>query len=162
MMRKIVATLAALGTVAVIGVVTRPGIASATVHCYASTCQGQDPQKMGCSSDAVTLETVTLPTSYSNGAYNGTIELRYSRACWAEWARLTSYADYQEARAEGATCVASFCHPIIFYGGWESNGSGPNYPPAVDWTVMISFDYWVRACGYWIPGQYDEICTGYH
>ncbi len=57
--------------------------------CYGATCRGKDPQVMGCATDAVTLAVRPYPGTASAG-YNQDVELRYSAACNARWARVTS------------------------------------------------------------------------
>ncbi|MFF1903618.1 DUF2690 domain-containing protein [Kitasatospora sp. NPDC058218] len=56
-----------------------------TAGCYGSSCWQSDPIEMGCSTDAYTVESVD--TVY------GTIELRYSPACAANWARVSGASD---------------------------------------------------------------------
>jgi hypothetical protein len=72
-------TLAATGMVA--GAVAAAADTTAT-GCYASGCYGKDPQAMGCGADAVTGASVVMP----DGAL---VELRWSYACQAAWARIT-------------------------------------------------------------------------
>jgi hypothetical protein len=57
----------------------QPGLAAS---CSGSSCAGRDPQSQGCSSDAVTKGNV-----YS--VERITVEMRYSAACDAWWARAT-------------------------------------------------------------------------
>lgn len=58
-----------------------PGL-PAGVECSGSTCAGGDPEEMGCGGEHVrTLSSATVGTSV--------IEVRYSKACAAAWARIT-------------------------------------------------------------------------
>jgi hypothetical protein len=57
--------------------------------CFGTTCRGRDPQLMGCAADAVTLALLPHPGTASAGSYEN-VELRYSAACNARWARVTS------------------------------------------------------------------------
>jgi hypothetical protein len=57
--------------------------AYASVGCYASTCNGKDPQGMGCYADAYTGSQVTA-------ADGRVLQIRYSPACGAAWGRLLS------------------------------------------------------------------------
>ncbi|MGW7582393.1 DUF2690 domain-containing protein [Kitasatospora sp. NPDC054768] len=59
-----------------------------TAGCYGSSCNGQDPVDMGCSPDAYTVESVD--------SAKGTIELRYSPSCKANWARISGASNGQE------------------------------------------------------------------
>jgi hypothetical protein len=53
----------------------------AAVGCYAGSCYKQDPTEMGCGADAVTGAQVWTSTS-------SLVELRWSNACQAAWARI--------------------------------------------------------------------------
>jgi len=68
---------------AVLGLVliTHSSTASAA-DCYANECNGRDPKEMHCDADAITAG---LPVSTGNV----TIELRWSKACGANWARIS-------------------------------------------------------------------------
>ncbi|MGW7446643.1 DUF2690 domain-containing protein [Kitasatospora sp. NPDC054795] len=59
-----------------------------TAGCYGSSCNGLDPVDMGCSPDAYTVESVASTL--------GTIELRYSPSCRANWARISGASNGQE------------------------------------------------------------------
>ncbi|MET7935099.1 DUF2690 domain-containing protein [Streptomyces sp. NPDC005322] len=71
----------------------RPATAPATsarrlpagVKCAGADCTGKDPEAMGCGgASATTTADVTVGTAY--------VEVRYSRACGAAWARITRAA----------------------------------------------------------------------
>jgi hypothetical protein len=75
-----------------------PQRTTAAVGCYAGSCYGQDPTAMGCGADAVTGVSVWTSTS-------SLVELRWSNACQAAWARI-SYAspgDIVEVNGPGDT-----------------------------------------------------------
>ncbi|MEV6979019.1 DUF2690 domain-containing protein [Kitasatospora sp. NPDC093806] len=52
-----------------------------TAGCSGLSCFGLDPVNAGCGADAYTVESV--------GSAKGTIELRYSPSCKANWARIS-------------------------------------------------------------------------
>ncbi len=58
---------------------------AAKYGCKAATCNGKDPQAMGCAADAKTLT--------ARSAYGIRVELRYSKGCKARWARTTIVGD---------------------------------------------------------------------
>jgi len=79
------AVRSSIGRIAVVAglLLLAAGIGSVSAaSCSGSACAGKNPQTMGCSSDAVTKGNV-----YSQGIL--TVEIRYSRACDAWWARVT-------------------------------------------------------------------------
>jgi hypothetical protein len=57
--------------------------AASSVGCVASGCTGKDPIEMGCSADAVSLDTI------SDDSWGIALELRWSNACQTSWARLS-------------------------------------------------------------------------
>ncbi len=105
-----------------------------SIGCYAASCDGKDPQQMGCGADARTL-------AYLTPAGGGiAVELRVSNACWAAWARNDS-GSYQQAYG--------------VYGAYTSSGPDVIWEPtnSTAWSPMISFNFWVRACA-------EEYATG--
>ncbi|MFD9271582.1 DUF2690 domain-containing protein [Streptomyces goshikiensis] len=80
--------------------------ARVTVGCYGPSCADKDPVDMACSTDAYTVDSASSAL--------GTVELRYSPSCKANWARIydASYGqafwvesehDYVQWHAKGAT-----------------------------------------------------------
>lgn len=57
--------------------------AAAAVGCYGDYCSGKDPGATGCANDAVTVSATDFR--------GGRLELRWSRTCQTEWARLQIY-----------------------------------------------------------------------
>jgi hypothetical protein len=121
--------------------------------CYDTGCTGKDPQTLGCSSDARTLDSFTL----DSGAFY--VELRLSQNCWAAWTRITA--------STRCTCATSFGEVQGFtnttiktatydYGVQAVAGKGV-------WTRMISFSYFDRACysDAWFTGS-PKACTVRH
>ncbi|MFF1906453.1 DUF2690 domain-containing protein [Kitasatospora sp. NPDC058218] len=77
-----------------------------TAGCYGSSCADKDPVDMACSTDAYTVDSASSAL--------GTVELRYSPSCKANWARIydASYGqvfwvesqnDFVQWHAQGAT-----------------------------------------------------------
>lgn len=146
--RRTVATLVAgltLGTAATVATATPASAAG----CYANSCTWQDPQAMGCSSDAQTLEEFTV------GVLR--VLLRYSPACGAAWTKwmkqpnspLGTYPECSwEVAIQGgssssgpATLTQTVCVPV--YTTTYTEG----------WTTMISFNMWVRSAEHWISNS---------
>ncbi|GIH06416.1 hypothetical protein Rhe02_44830 [Rhizocola hellebori] len=61
-----------------------------SVGCNGATCAGRDPSNMGCATDGYTVQLVGVDPL---GVWEG-LELRYSPACNANWARLTAQSYY--------------------------------------------------------------------
>lgn len=70
-------------------------VSSITGGCWEESCNGEDPERL-CKDDAWTVESVPLAidgkTTWPDGTPYGTLELRWSDACHANWARVTSPA----------------------------------------------------------------------
>lgn len=68
-----------------------PQISSAAggPRCRGASCRGKNPQAMGCSRDAITLDITPKPGTAGAG-YNQYTELRYSPRCNAYWSRVRS------------------------------------------------------------------------
>ncbi|MFI5915376.1 DUF2690 domain-containing protein [Dactylosporangium sp. NPDC051541] len=58
----------------------------ATVYCNGASCAGKDPSAQGCATDGYTVQLVDASPL---GTWAG-LELRYSPACNANWARLSA------------------------------------------------------------------------
>lgn len=67
------------GVIATTTLLASPTATQAKAGCYGASCRGRDPQAMGCARDAVTLA--------SRMRFGFQVELRYSHACNAKWAR---------------------------------------------------------------------------
>ncbi|MFF1903619.1 DUF2690 domain-containing protein [Kitasatospora sp. NPDC058218] len=104
-----------------------------TAGCYGASCQPKDPIEMGCSTDAYTVESVD--TVY------GTIELRYSPACAANWPRISGASNGR------IFWVENKYGDYVF---WNAIGS-TGYGDMVNGTVQA------RACV-----QDYGSCTGWH
>ncbi|MEU3570327.1 DUF2690 domain-containing protein [Kitasatospora sp. NPDC036755] len=102
-----------------------------TAGCYRSSCNGQDPVDMGCNTDAYTVE--------SAWSEYGTIELRYSPSCKANWARLSGGTKGQWFWVENASTSQ----------WWEAKGSD-------SFGNMVDGSGPARAC------LQQGACTGQH
>ncbi|MBL1110170.1 DUF2690 domain-containing protein [Streptomyces sp. 5-8] len=60
---------------------TEPGTRQVDVNCFADSCAGKDPKEAGCGGDAWTAALTKVQQVY--------VELRYSDACRAAWARIS-------------------------------------------------------------------------
>lgn len=67
----------------------------------AQSCLGLDPQTTGCSSSAYSVYTPT-PIRDSAGTQLGTVELRYSKNCGANWSRTIAFTQFAGALSADA------------------------------------------------------------
>ncbi|MFF1903617.1 DUF2690 domain-containing protein [Kitasatospora sp. NPDC058218] len=104
-----------------------------TASCYGLDCYTYDPIDKGCSADAYTAE--SMDTVY------GTIELRYSPACAANWARISGASNGQLFWVENIRGE---------WMNWDAIGS-TGYGNMVDGTIQA------RACV-----ADSSHCTGWH
>ncbi|GAA2718997.1 hypothetical protein GCM10010439_03480 [Actinocorallia aurantiaca] len=90
--RRISSTLAALTvTAAGFAGVTFTATPASAASCYGGSCDGHMANNYGCGADAITAySTVNGVKKYARFQYgNAKVELRYSAACYAFWARVT-------------------------------------------------------------------------
>lgn len=125
-----------------------------SLPCTGTDCNGKDPEVSGCANTSLTVEQVAI-TSPRTGEHVAIVELRFSRVCQTNWARVTKMTggpetfsaylrDEHDAIIE-ATRVGGLATTVYVYGPmW--------YAP----TGLIA----VRACGA-IEG-YEEVCTNLH
>ncbi|WP_414636339.1 DUF2690 domain-containing protein [Actinophytocola sp.] len=146
--------LTALAVVAAAGGITTVGQTPAlAAGCYRSSCNGQDPQSMGCGTDAYPLASFTYTGSneFLRGSF---LELRYSPACDAAWVRTTN-----------GDCFGMWrpCGSVLEVSGGTAQQSEPH--PGQMWTNMWSFRYYVRGCFTlpdWYSGTYvTDGCTSW-
>jgi Protein of unknown function (DUF2690) len=96
--------------VAIIGVgflvTAKPAHAAANATCRGQSCNGQDPDTMGCGADAQTLSM----SSTSSPTYGGlTLQIRYSPTCQALWPRLVgSGCLYGDSNPLGELTLGSY------------------------------------------------------
>lgn len=114
--------------------------------CYAASCTGKDPVAEGC-----TGATTVLSNSAEGGQF--VIELRYSAACDAYWARATinepSDDSGNDAIIYGWTCAPGCVSASEDSGVFASHQVYSN---------MITGSYWVQACtGFLVDSS--QICT---
>ena len=130
--------LAAAASTALLGVHVAPASAEVTApSCSYQNCTGQLPEEAGCDGDALTLESFWYAETL--------IELRYSPACEAAWARATGPGEFQ-GRCDGWTD-----NSLVRIEGQDWRGPGNATFDGCSgsdqaWSAMIGFDYNVRAC----------------
>jgi hypothetical protein len=138
--RKFAGLTAALLTT--LGLAVAPAQAAAAPvpapGCYASTCNGQDPQAKGCSPDAVTVKDFN-----AHGYY---LELRLSPACHAAWVRVKSVGNWGQT----GTFRIERQIPASYYSNSFAAGEA-----GTKWTRMYSWDNTVRG---WL--QVNLFSTG--
>ncbi len=168
-MRKVIISvltcLAGLGILStMIAAATPPAYA---VGCYGGSCTGQDPVAEGCATGAYTIDSFRYygPIASLNGAL---LELRYSSACYAAWARVTGGNSNGGCSSpwlyQGQPCT------MVIEGSWNRSTVATWIDAWVNgyqsWTWMLSFHYWTRACLASRPpfsSTYTRIaCTGWH
>ncbi|MBX7236570.1 MAG: YjfA family protein [Caldilineales bacterium] len=81
--------LAAIAVAMLMAALPQIADAASGPRCRGVSCRGKNPQTMGCSRDAVTLDITPKPGTAGAG-YNQYTELRYSRRCQAYWSRVRS------------------------------------------------------------------------
>jgi hypothetical protein len=135
---------------AVVGSSASPALA---VGCYGATCTGKDPQAMGCSTGAVTLEEFTY--------YYTRVELRKSTACNAQWTRATNPAGTPATSCNDMwVATRGYTSADVLKGSEIQQtvcGQGQT------WTTMRSNGEWVRGCVirvWW--DQPPVACTARH
>jgi hypothetical protein len=131
--------------------------AAASVGCNSTGCNGKDPNAMGCSADAKTIDQY-------NDANGDTLELRKSTACWAAWVRFTSASYTFTGIVEGFT---NPCHPEAYPSCWHSAFEaapwGDSIHKVARWSNMVSFTYWTRVCEMDYYGVlFEATCTAEH
>lgn len=145
--RWIIAAAVACGLASLAGPVAgaRPALAAG---CYGSQCNGYDPVAEGCSGDAV-----TIASNESNGFI---IEIRYSSACHAAWARATASPDTYgviEAEITGWPCNVG--------GGHLCSGTTEDYSAAYYsiWSNMVGWTYLQACTNTTVYGTSTRLCT---
>lgn len=137
----LVVAFTALATVGVGASSAPPAFAGG---CWGDSCTGQDPEAQGCS--AQTIDSVYPPGGGS------LVELRQSSDCYAAWARA---AGGWNILVQGST-TPDGSNIVVQYGA-----VGGDPATGVEWTDMVSFGYWTRACIEGIDSS-DWNCTGWH
>ncbi|MFB6888904.1 DUF2690 domain-containing protein [Kitasatospora sp. NPDC056327] len=103
-----------------------------TASCSGLSCYGLDPVDTGCNRDAYTVESVA--------SGRGTIELRYSASCRANWARISGSSAGQWFYAQTES---------DWFQWWRTTG-------ATGYGNMVDGSGRARACI-----EYG-VCTGWH
>lgn len=116
--------------------------------CYSSGCTGLDPVAEGCSGDPTTIA--------SNSEDGFTIEIRYSGACHAVWARATS-----APVSDGPNEAEIFGWPCNVAGGKRCSATIEDYTAQYSqvWSNMVSSSLYLQACTDFYTSN-GRLCTG--
>lgn len=122
--------------------------------CRGEACNGQDPEVSGCGVDAITVEMLAIPEPRGD-VRAGLVELRYSRACQTNWARVTKLTGGGETFR---TYLRDAAGEIIPASVAAASGSAV-YVYGPMWFAPTGIAA-VKACGV-IDGS-PEVCTNAH
>jgi LPXTG-motif cell wall-anchored protein len=140
--RALVATSLGLAGLAMTGVGAKP--ASAAPQCQGDACEALDPATMGCDADAFTVDWELQTVR---------VELRYSPACNAWWAKAVGPDESYKANITGWDTPESergLGWAPAFY---ETQGATPDGT----YSAMVSGTYWVTVCVF--DGLSTGLCT---
>jgi hypothetical protein len=130
MMRKLASIVVALALIG--GAIALESTPASAAGCYRQSCNGQDPQAMGCAADAKPIDSFTW-----NGIY---VEMRLSAVCSAAWTRAT----YNGCNLGGSI------YTIAWYDWqatqWAAQSSESVPCGGVTWTNMYSFYFYIQSC----------------
>lgn len=121
--------------------------------CYGHTCNGKDPISQGCHYDAVTKTQAPIWYGYAISWQGGVVELRYSAACNARWARVTSYVGV--AHIMGHLTTGSYPIPNTWFNVPESLGESDYYgnmygaPIKAQGSIYIDGQFRTATTGTW-------------
>lgn len=118
MIKKVAAVIGSI-TLALAGALMAAPAAHAAGGCYGASCNGLDPAAEGCSGDAYTAASVSTP--------QGFVELRYSRSCNANWARISN-------SSAGTWFYAQDCNNGYNQQYWVPSGYTSGWTNMVDGT----------------------------
>ena len=130
-------------------VATTPSVLAAA--CWDLGCYGIDPQTSGCSASAYTV--FNTPIKDSAGTQLGTVELRYSNSCGANWARTTAFSQYNPH--------AIYADIYNNLGQHQPGNYNQGNPPLLLWSFMIGgAGETDHACGELVDeGSGGSACT---
>ncbi|WP_428995028.1 DUF2690 domain-containing protein [Kribbella qitaiheensis] len=114
--------------------------------CYRQGCNNQDPQAMGCSADAKSLDSYTW-----NGFY---VEMRFSPSCSAAWTRAT----VNDCSHGGSIKTIAWYDWQATQWAAQSNVQVPCY--GTTWTKMFSYYFYIQSCIQLYGGP--QYCTRTH
>lgn len=128
--------------------------AGLSLPCTGTNCNGKDPEVTGCANTSLTVEQVAIEAPVT-GEHVALVELRFSRVCQTNWARVTkltggpeifrAYLRDEQGEIIGGTSANAMSGSVYVYGPmW--------YAP----TGEIA----VQACG--VIEGHDEVCTNLH
>lgn len=129
--------LAVLASLMVMAALPQLSNAHAGPLCRGASCRGKNPQAMGCSRDAVTLDITPKPGTAGAG-YNQFTELRYSRRCNAYWSRVRSRLEGSDIRFTRAAVRGHISQTRVVQWGGSIAISRMWTGPAVACGVSVS------------------------
>jgi hypothetical protein len=130
------------------GFLATPASAQPRGHCFASSCNGQDPSSTGCSVDTADNPTWTSPPLSINASATD-LYLRYSPLCNSNWARLV-------IGDPGFQLHSLWVENTNGNRAYFSNQSGTTL-----WSAMVDGSVPARACvETWdMVGNPEDACT---
>jgi len=131
--------------------VTAAGLA---LPCTGTSCNGKDPELTGCANTSLTVEQVAVEAS-DTGEQVAIVELRFSRGCQTNWARVTRLTDGPET----FRAYLRDEHGEMIDGTSATGTSGTVYVYGPMWYAPTG-EIAVRACG--VIEGHDEVCTNLH
>jgi hypothetical protein len=84
--------------------------------CYGATCTYKDPIAQGCSNDAVTIYTVNGVGAWGSG----TLQLRYSYACGAAWAKVYNDGCCTDEPISIQNSIGDYAYQFVDYWGGDA------------------------------------------
>lgn len=122
--------------------------------CLGTDCNGMDPEVTGCATTSLTVEEVVI-TGTDEDEHVALVELRFSRLCQTNWARVTRLND-------GPETLRAYLrdeHGEIIEQTIDEAESGRSYVYGVMWYAPTG-EIAVQACG--VVEGYAEVCTQLH
>lgn len=122
--------------------------------CWKDGCNGQDPEVSGCAKGSVTVDGSEI-VDRTSGVVVGTVELRYSRACQTNWARITRLSrDGRRLKAYLRDDAGNMLEAT------QAEAESPRVAVYGPMWFAPTGQVRVQACGV-IEGC-DEVCTSLH
>jgi transcriptional regulator with XRE-family HTH domain len=128
--------------------------AGLSIPCTGIACNGKDPEVTGCANTSLTVEQVAIKAS-DTGQCIADVELRFSRVCQTNWARVTRLTDGPET----FRAYLRDEHGEIIDGTSAKGTSGTVYVYGLMWYAPTG-EIAVQACG--VVEGHDEVCTNLH
>ncbi len=142
---------AATGLVLALGAGAAPARAAS---CHGGGCTGKSPSAQGCSSDALTMASRFVP----DASRQVTIEVRYSAACLAVWARITE--DSHHADHITRAYIREYDLNKTYIRGYSKDIGPTKHDSGVTKMYGYTSSRWFRACFKYGPDD-TTYCTAY-